>query len=63
MQRRRARWRPLARPIESRWLRRYRSLVTNAARGAVLADPDDDAREAANEGRAESETLQGRSTW
>jgi dihydroxy-acid dehydratase len=38
---RRAAWRPLARPIESRWLRRYRSLVTNASRGAVLADPDE----------------------
>ena len=28
------------RPIESRWLRRYRALVTNASSGAVLRDPE-----------------------
>ena len=38
--RRRERWQPLRREVSSRWLRRYRSLVTNASRGAVLADPD-----------------------
>ena len=40
--RRRASWRPLRRSINSRWLRRYRALVTNAATGAVLRDPDED---------------------
>ncbi|MCK6685044.1 MAG: dihydroxy-acid dehydratase [Thermoanaerobaculia bacterium] len=29
------------RSIDSRWLRRYRSLVTNASSGAILRDPDD----------------------
>jgi dihydroxy-acid dehydratase len=43
LRRRRAAWRPLKRPITSRWLRRYRAQVTNAARGAVLRDPDEDA--------------------
>jgi len=41
LRRRRAAWHPLKRPIASRWLRRYRALVTNAARGAVLRDPDE----------------------
>jgi dihydroxy-acid dehydratase len=57
--RRRQAWRPLARPVESRWLRRYRSLVTNAARGAVLADPDEGARADPKRATAE-EALQGR---
>ncbi len=39
--RRRQTWRPVDRAIPSRWLRRYRSLVTNAAQGAVLRDPDE----------------------
>jgi dihydroxy-acid dehydratase len=39
--RRREGWRPLERPVPSRWLRRYRSLVTNASSGAVLSDPDE----------------------
>ena len=43
LRRRRAAWQPLRRPIASRWLRRYRALVTNAARGAVLRDPDEEA--------------------
>jgi dihydroxy-acid dehydratase len=39
--RRRAAWRPRRRSVDSRWLRRYRALVTNAASGAVLRDPDE----------------------
>jgi dihydroxy-acid dehydratase len=39
LSRRRRSWRPLERRIASRWLRRYRGLVTNASCGAVLADP------------------------
>ncbi len=37
--RRRAAFRPLKKPVEGAWLRRYRALVTNASRGAVLRDP------------------------
>jgi dihydroxy-acid dehydratase len=40
--RRLASWRPRRRKVDSRWLRRYRALVTNAASGAVLRDPDED---------------------
>jgi dihydroxy-acid dehydratase len=32
---------PRPRPVASRWLRRYRALVTNASCGAVLADPEE----------------------
>jgi dihydroxy-acid dehydratase len=42
LRRRQASWRPLRRPVDSRWLRRYRALVTNAATGAVLRDPEED---------------------
>jgi dihydroxy-acid dehydratase len=42
LQLRREGWEPRRRPVTSRWLRRYRALVTNAARGAVLRDPDED---------------------
>ena len=34
--RRRAAFTPIVKPLESRWLRQYRALVTNASRGAVL---------------------------
>jgi len=34
--RRRAAFTPKVKPLESRWLRQYRALVTNASRGAVL---------------------------
>jgi dihydroxy-acid dehydratase len=44
--RRRAAPRP-ERAVASRWLRRYRALVTNAAHGAVLRDPGERAVEAA----------------
>ncbi|MCE5393601.1 MAG: dihydroxy-acid dehydratase [Acidithiobacillus sp.] len=36
LERRRANWVPLEKPLKSPWLRRYRRLVTNAAMGAVL---------------------------
>ena len=52
-------WRPLARPIESRWLRRYRSLVKNASCGAVLRDPDEDATAAAGDKQPDN-ALSGR---
>jgi dihydroxy-acid dehydratase len=39
-------WRPRHRGVPSRWLRRYRALVTNASRGAVLRDPSPDEQEA-----------------
>lgn len=39
--RRRAEWHPELRKVDSPWLRRYRALVTNAARGAVLKDGDE----------------------
>ena len=38
--RRRALWRPLSRPTDSRWLQRYRAQVSNAANGAVLRNPE-----------------------
>ncbi len=34
--RRRAAFTPIKKPLQSRWLRQYRALVTNASRGAVL---------------------------
>ncbi|WP_293177857.1 dihydroxy-acid dehydratase [Oceanithermus sp.] len=34
--RRRARFKPLKKPVNGSWLKRYRALVTNAAHGAVL---------------------------
>ncbi len=34
--RRRANFTPIVKPLKSRWLRQYRTLVTNASRGAVL---------------------------
>ncbi len=37
--RRRASFRPLKKPVEGSWLKRYRALVTNASRGAVLREP------------------------
>jgi dihydroxy-acid dehydratase len=40
LQRRRQGWKPKHRPTASRWLRRYRAFVTNAARGAILRDPE-----------------------
>ncbi len=33
---RRAAFKPLVKPLKSRWLRQYRALVTNASKGAVL---------------------------
>ncbi len=36
LERRRANWVPVEKPLKSPWLRRYRRLVTNAAMGAVL---------------------------
>lgn len=41
VERRRATTPLTLRPVASRWLRRYRSLVTNASNGAVLRDPDE----------------------
>lgn len=41
LDRRRAEGLPLRRTVASPWLRRYRALVTNAARGAVLRDGDE----------------------
>lgn len=41
MERRRAEGLPPRRAVASPWLRRYRALVTNAARGAVLRDGDE----------------------
>jgi len=38
--RRRAGFEPRLRPVEGSWLKRYRALVTNAAKGAVLATPE-----------------------
>ncbi len=39
--RRRARFKPLKKPVNGSWLKRYRALVTNAAHGAVLkSEPD-----------------------
>ncbi len=36
IERRRAAFTPKVKPLESRWLRQYRALVTNASKGAVL---------------------------
>jgi dihydroxy-acid dehydratase len=33
---RKANFTPLVKPLQSRWLRQYRALVTNASSGAVL---------------------------
>ncbi len=41
LDRRRAEGLPPRRAVASPWLRRYRALVTNAARGAVLRDGDE----------------------
>ena len=41
LEKRRRAWRPKRRPVGSRWLRRYRAFVTNAAQGAVLRDPEE----------------------
>ena len=38
--RRRAEFKPLKKPVEGAWLKRYRALVTNASKGAVLKEPD-----------------------
>ena len=38
--RRRARFKPLKKPVNGSWLKRYRALVTNASRGAVLREPE-----------------------
>jgi len=56
MERRRATTPLTLRPVASRWLRRYRSLVTNASRGAVLRDPDGDGDGNAAELPAKSRT-------
>jgi len=40
LERRRARFKPLKKPVEGSWLKRYRALVTNASRGAVLKEPE-----------------------
>ncbi len=37
--RRRAAFKPLVKPVQGSWLKRYRALVTNASRGAVLREP------------------------
>jgi len=36
IEKRRAEFKPIVKPLKSRWLRQYRSLVTNASSGAVL---------------------------
>jgi dihydroxy-acid dehydratase len=36
IEKRRANFKPLVKPLESKWLRQYRALVTNAGSGAVL---------------------------
>ncbi|WP_456412539.1 dihydroxy-acid dehydratase [Oceanithermus profundus] len=38
--RRRARFKPKVKPVNGSWLKRYRALVTNAAHGAVLREPE-----------------------
>ncbi|WP_457631916.1 dihydroxy-acid dehydratase [Oceanithermus desulfurans] len=40
LERRRARFRPKVKPVNGSWLKRYRALVTNAAHGAVLREPE-----------------------
>ncbi len=42
LERRRAEFKPKLRKIESRWLKQYRALVTNASNGAILKTPDED---------------------
>jgi dihydroxy-acid dehydratase len=41
LEKRRRAWQPKRRVVASRWLRRYRAFVTNAARGAVLREPEE----------------------
>ncbi len=41
LERRKAAMKPPRRELPGVWLRRYRAFVTNAARGAVLRDPDE----------------------
>jgi len=36
LEKRRAKFKPIVKPLESRWLKQYRALVTNASSGAVL---------------------------
>jgi len=36
IERRRANFKPLVKPLKSKWLRQYRALVTNASNGAIL---------------------------
>jgi dihydroxy-acid dehydratase len=33
---RRANFKPLVKPLDSKWLKQYRALVTNASNGAIL---------------------------
>ncbi len=40
LEKRRARFKPLKKPVNGSWLKRYRALVTNASRGAVLREPE-----------------------
>ncbi len=40
LERRRARFKPHKKPVHGSWLKRYRALVTNASRGAVLREPE-----------------------
>ena len=40
LERRRESFKPKVKPVNGSWLKRYRALVSNAARGAVLRDPD-----------------------
>ncbi|MBL8114243.1 MAG: dihydroxy-acid dehydratase [Acidobacteria bacterium] len=58
--RRRAEWRPALRKVDSPWLRRYRALVTNAARGAVLKDGDELLAAADERSASEKPELTGR---
>ena len=40
LERRRATFKPKVKPVNGSWLKRYRALVSNAAHGAVLRDPE-----------------------
>ncbi len=40
LERRKARFKPLKKPVNGSWLKRYRALVTNASKGAVLREPE-----------------------
>ncbi len=40
LDRRKARFKPLKKPVSGSWLKRYRALVTNASKGAVLREPE-----------------------